>query len=152
MKKINESNNIKLNNVTITAKTICNPSEDLDKVIKSLQNVINGDPSIKKIKNETYQIKIKTKYLKSLYPLFNGFRNRGIMNTVKKHLLSQIKNDELLFRLNKQAAYSNVFSLIEETDSYLGSIEIFLQIENIENVIFILTNQSKKINQESIFR
>ena len=66
------------------------------------------------------------------------------MNTVKKHLYSKIKNDELLFRLNKQAAYSNVFSLIEENESYLGSIEVFLQIENIEDVIFSLTNQSKK--------
>jgi len=144
MKEINEFNHTKLNNITITVNTICNPSEDLDKVIKSLQNVINEDPSIKKIKNETYQIKIKTKSLKSLYPLFNGFHNRGIMNTVKKHLYSKIKNDELLFRLNKQAAYSNVFSLIEENESYLGSIEVFLQIENIEDVIFSLTNQSKK--------
>ena len=46
----------------------------------------------------------------------------------------------------------DLFSLIEENDSYLGSIEIFLQMENIEYVISILTTQSKKINQESIFR
>ncbi len=112
------------------AKTPINPTEDVDKVIKSLSNMFDYE-----------QIEIGDSYIsvtggkESLLKLKDALEKRKIRNTAHKILINEAHDQVVLFKLNKQAAFSGVVNFAEDNLSPLGEIKVKIETNNVEQFI-----------------
>ncbi|MCE5214746.1 MAG: hypothetical protein LLF83_08525 [Methanobacterium sp.] len=125
-------------NCQITVKTPLNPTEDVDKVIKSLINVFDCD-----------QMEITDDYVSvsgdenCLLKFKDELEIRKIRNTAN-HILNRGAHDQVIFfKLNKQAAYAGVINFTEENLSPLGEIDVKIETEDVERFINWLAPQQK---------
>lgn len=114
----------------IKVKTPLNPTEDVDKVIKSLINVFDCD-----------EMEITDDYVSvtgdenSLLKFKDELEKRRIRNTAH-HILTRGAHDQVIFfKLNKQAAYAGVINFADEKLSPLGEIDVKIETENVEQFI-----------------
>jgi len=115
----------------VTATTTVNPSENISKIKKAILNILS-DAHIE-ITNGLVKA---TTNIDSLSKIHEVISSRNTQKAYRRHLNRNLMNDSTWFYLNKQAAFSNVIALCDETDeSPLGPIKIILKSKNIEKII-----------------
>ncbi len=114
------------------AKTIVNPTEDLEKVIKALSNIFDYEELI--ISEDTITVTGNTS---CLFPFKEFLEKRQIRETARKILQKGLDENSNVIRLkiNKQAAYTGRINLVEADLSPLGEIEIFIRTDDPEEFI-----------------
>jgi predicted RNA binding protein with dsRBD fold (UPF0201 family) len=129
-----------LRQIKTSAETICNPSEDLEKVKKALLNVLEGEVEVEEIGEGLYQLRVEGNGPKSIDKILHGFERRRVLMAVRKHLKSRVQNGKTEFLLNKQAAYVGVVSIWEEGESVLGPIKATISVPDIYGLIEWMTS------------
>jgi predicted RNA binding protein with dsRBD fold (UPF0201 family) len=109
------------------AKVLINPTEDLDKVLKALSNILDYD-----------ELEIDDNYItvtgdeESLIRLRESLEKRRIRNTARKIMLKGLHDNVILFKLSKQAAYAGLVNIISEDLSALGEINVRIETDNVD--------------------
>ena len=111
---------------TMKAKVLINPTEDLDKVLKALSNILDYD-----------ELEIDEDYItvtgneESLLRLRESLEMRRIRNTARKIMMKGLHYNFILFKLSKQAAYAGIVNIIGEDLSALGEIDVRIETDNV---------------------
>ena len=128
-------------NVKLKVETVLNPSEDPEKVKKCLLNIANG---CKPILSEGH-IEATCTGLLSLHHIRVGVRSKSSLGVLRKLLEWNRKGNLTWFLLNKQAAYEDVISLIENyEESPLGPIRVTIISDSLDRVIEWLLSRTDK--------
>ena len=112
---------------TMKAKVIINPTEDLDKILKALSNILDYD-----------ELEIDDNYITvtgdedSLLRLRESLEKRRIRNTARKIMLKGLQDKVIFFKLSKQAAYAGLVNIISEDLSALGEINVTIETDNVD--------------------
>ena len=120
----------------MTARADVNPTEDLEKVIKSLSNMFDYD-----------DIEIEEGYVvvsgekPSMERLKESLKNRQIRDTAEKILFKGINGNEILFSLSKQAALVDVPNFVDGELSSLGEIKVKIDTDDVEGFIKWITER-----------
>lgn len=117
-------------NCKIRARSRVNPTEDLQKVIKSLSNVFEHD----ELELGEGYVEISGE-ISCLQPLKEHLEKGRIRDTARKILLKGRSQGEITFKLSKQAAYAGKVNLVENELSSLGEIEVTIKSDNTDEVI-----------------
>jgi predicted RNA binding protein with dsRBD fold (UPF0201 family) len=129
-----------MNNIVVYVEALVYPTEDEEKVKQAIKNIF---PEIKlfKIDGKPATLKSEEKELKVLENFKNLLKQEKIRDAAKAILLSSIQENELIFYLNKQVAFSNHISFCQpEGESPLGPILIKISCENPKDLINWLTS------------
>ncbi len=128
-------------NVKLKVETVLNPSEDPEKVKKCLLNIANG---CKPILSEGH-IEATCTGLLSLHHIRVGVRSKSSLGVLGKLLEWNRKGNLTWFLLNKQAAYEDVISLVENyEESPLGPIRVTIISDSLDRVIEWLLSRTDK--------
>lgn len=128
-------------NVKLKVETVLNPSEDPEKVKKCLLNIANG---CKPILSEGH-IEATCTGLLSLHHIRVGVRSKSTLGVLGKLLEWNRKGNLTWFLLNKQAAYEDVISLVENyEESPLGPIRVTIISDSLDRVIEWLLSRTDK--------
>lgn len=112
-----------------TAQTPINPTEDTDKVMKTLSNMFDYDEVV--MGGDYISV---NGGMDSLLRLKDALEVRRIRNTVRKMLIKGSYDDVIYFKLNKQAAFSGTVNFTE-SDIPLGEIRVKIETNNVEGFI-----------------
>jgi len=125
---------------TISAYCQVNPSEDKQKVERTISNVLpNMDICIKED-----SVKATSKTLESLFRIYEIIHSRNTQKVYGRNLKRNLTDDYTWLYLNKQAAFVDVVTLCENADeSPLGPIKVILQSKHIEQIINWLISSSE---------
>ncbi len=104
---------------TVHARTRINPTEDLDKVLKTLSNLFDYD-----------DIEIGHDYIcilgveNSITGLKDELKERKIRGAARKIMMKGIHGNKINFNLSKQAALVGITNFVDNSPSPLGEIEV----------------------------
>lgn len=117
-------------NYEIYAKASVNPTEDMDKVIKAIANVIEYD-----------EIEIGDDYvcaygwMETIKKLGDELRERKIKGAARKIMLKGILASKIHFKLSKQAAFAGTLNLVDDSHRPLGEIDVEIRTDDVQKVI-----------------
>ncbi len=112
------------------AKAELQPTEDIDKVIRTLSNIFDYD-----------DIEIGDDYIRvsggneSITKLQKELRERKIRSAARKMLLKGIRANKIHFNLSKQAALVGIPNFVDGNLSPLGEIEVEIETDDVEKFI-----------------
>lgn len=114
------------------------PTEDLNKVIKAIQNVVDiGELNV--VKAGLPEYKILTKEVNSLAPLIklhNMLRKERILDAARNIFFKMSKGNQLIIKIHKQAAYAGRLTFVtDDSESPMGPIKIVVESSDIRKVI-----------------
>mgnify|MGYP001774142067 CR=1 FL=1 len=137
----------------ITVKTEIRNTEDEGKVRTAIENVINFERlDISQEGDKRYYI-AKAYTLKALDKLANLIRRQRIELTARSIFEKSLKNNNISFKLNKQAAFANKVSFVTvEGEATLGAIEVDILAEDPRKIIDYIApipKSLRKAKQES---
>jgi len=112
-----------------TAQTPINPTEDTDKVMKTLSNMFDYDEVV--MAGDYISV---NGGMDSLLKLKDALEVRRIRNTARKMLINGSDDGVIYFKLNKQAAFSGTVNFTEG-DSPLGEIRVKIETDDVEGFI-----------------
>ncbi len=120
----------------IEARVEIKPTEDENKVRIALDNVLDYE-TLNTIEEEDLKFYIAKAYsLNALNKLAKLIKKQRIELTVRSILEKSIEDENLVFRLNKQAAYMNKVSFVTvEGEAPLGFIEIRIKSKDLDKII-----------------
>ena len=121
-------------NINCKIEMFCsiNPSEDPDKIKKTISNIFPYST----IKTENFSISAQSKELKSFEKIYETIHAKQSQKTYKRNLEKNLENDTTWFYLNKQTAFVEKITICEEADeSPLGPIKVVLISSNIDRII-----------------
>ncbi len=123
--------------VYIRAEVEIRPTEDENKVIKALKNVVLTDNVRIVEAGRGYKIAIaESSDLTTLLKLYELLRRQRILDTARNVMLKNSRNGILTLQLNKQAAYQGVISFVDsELESQLGAITITITSDKLSEII-----------------
>lgn len=131
--------------VRVSAEAPVNPSEDPDKVIRSLVNTLNGGTP--RLLNGNALVTCEG--IHSLHHIRVGVKSRLSEGVLRKLLEYNRRDNTTWFLLNKQAAYSGVIALVEDWDeSSLGPIRVTIDSKDLDRVIDWLIPDMTRIDRE----
>lgn len=125
----------------LTAKARVNPTEDMDKVITAISNIIKFD-----------ELEIGDGYvmvtggIDSIQDLRGSLKTRKIRDTAQKIFLKGQEDKIIKFSLNKQAALVSTPNFVDGKMSALGDIEVTIETDDTEDFIKWMT--AKEENQD----
>lgn len=125
---------MKIPNINCKIEIFCavNPSEDPDKVKKSISNIFPYST----IKTENYSIFAESKDLTSLEKIYEVVHLKQSQKTYRRNLQKNLNNDSTWFYLNKQGAFVEKIAICEESEeSPLGPIKVILTSPRIDEII-----------------
>lgn len=134
---------MKIPNIKCKIEMFCsiNPSEDPEKIRKSISNI---SPS-SKIIIENFSIKAHSTDLQSLERIYETIHLKQSQKVYGRNLEKNIQADTTWFYLNKQAAFVEKIIICEEAaESPLGPIKVILQSSNIYDLIDWLVFENRK--------
>ncbi|HML06291.1 MAG TPA: RNA-binding domain-containing protein [Methanobacterium sp.] len=117
-------------NCEIFAKANVNPTEDVDKIIKAISNVI-----------EYEELEIGEDYvcvsgnIETVRNLRDELRERKIRGAARKIMLKGISTNKIYFNLSKQAALVGTLNLVDDSLCPLGEIEVKIKSDDPKKVI-----------------
>lgn len=118
-------------NCEMEAKTIVNPTEDIDKIIEALSNIFDYEDLI--IGKDVVTV---TGDISCLVPFKDFLEKRQIRDTARKMLLKGWDNSNVInLKLSKQAAFAGRINLVDNDLSPLGEIELTIQTKTPEEVM-----------------
>ncbi len=117
-------------NCKIYALAELNHTEDIDKIIKTLKNIVDyEDMEI----GEDYILVSGEK--ESITNLRKELRERKIRGTARKMMLKGIHANKIHFKLSKQAAFVGVPNFVDDDLSPLGEIEVEIETDDARRFI-----------------
>jgi predicted RNA binding protein with dsRBD fold (UPF0201 family) len=117
-------------NCKIYAKSDVNPTENVDKVIKAIANVIEYD-----------EIEMGDDYIcasgdiETIKNLRDELRERKIRGAARKIMLKGLSTNKINFNLSKQAAYAGTLNLVDDSLCALGEIEVEIKTDDTQKFI-----------------
>lgn len=108
------------------AEAPVNPTEDLEKVIKAMETLFNFEELVI---GENY-ITVSGG-IKSLFKMKNALEKRRTRTTARKILAQGVKENKIIFKLSKQAAFVGIVNFVDEELSSLGEIEVEIETANV---------------------
>ena len=118
----------------ITARARVNPTEDLDKVITAISNILNFD-----------ELEIGEGYIsvtgenESLLDLRESLKIRKIRDTAQRIFLNGTDGNKISFSLSKQAALVSIPNFVDKGMSILGEIDVTIETDDVEGFIKWMT-------------
>jgi len=113
------------------------PTEDIKKVKQALLNLCPL-ASIEVFREPENITKMKGYATgpESIATLAKKFREQRILEAVRQQLLKSVQNNQLVFAVQRQAAFVNRFHLCDLTDyTAMGPIRVEIRANNIQDVI-----------------
>ena len=125
--------------IIVSIKVEVHPTEDAEKII----TVINNFAEIEKEKmqkeqiNEEYSIYSATFHgREALQAMFTGLRTQRIVESVRKHLMSRRKDNEVSFMLHKQGLFVQKFHFCHTPEeSPMGPVWINIKSDDITRLL-----------------
>ncbi len=114
----------------IWARADVNPTEDRDKVIEAISNLL-----------DYYEIEVGDDYvcasgeMETIKNLGEELKERRIRGAARIMMLKGSGKGIIQFKLSKQAAYAGVLNLVEEHLSPLGEIEVTIKTRDTQKLI-----------------
>lgn len=123
--------------VYVRAEVEVRPTEDLDKVLKALKNVLNAkNVKVVDVGRERRVIVCEESDLDALRKFHDVLRRQRILDTARNIMLRNLMHNAVEFKLNKQAAFQGVVNFVEnDSESPLGAIAIMISSAKINAVI-----------------
>lgn len=116
------------NEIVIQVETAVNLTESDDKVKTAVANLFTG---LQMIVHNGNTLEARGRGLDSLIRFRNLLRNDQIRDATRRALLTSIRNDAIVFCLNKQVAFIGHISFSEEiAESPLGPIKVTIKCED----------------------
>ena len=125
---------MKIPNIKCKIEMFCsiNPSEDPEKIKKSISNIFPNS----KIVIEEFSIKAQSKDLTSFEKIYETIHSKRSQKNYRRNLENNLKGDSTWFYLNKQAAFSEEIAICEEAEeSPLGPIQVIMTSPDIDSII-----------------
>lgn len=118
--------------VEIRAECRVHASEDPQKVIRAVKNVISNCAP----EHIDSRVTVISRSPEALTKIYEQVRSRRVTAVLRKFLLSNAIGNATWFYLNKQAAYAGVVSICaEETESPMGPIKVTIRSNRLEDVM-----------------
>jgi predicted RNA binding protein with dsRBD fold (UPF0201 family) len=132
--------------VKVYVETELRPSEDINKVIKAIQNVFDYEKMEKMPLREGFELLVfSSTTLRSIIKLHKLLRNQRILDAARKHLITGKRENVLTFKIHKQACYSGKISFVNnDNESPNGPIKFIIYHNEINKVIDWLTPKTKE--------
>ena len=125
---------MKIPNIKCKIEMFCsiNPSEDPEKIKKSISNIFPNS----KIVIEEFSIKAQSKDLTSFEKIYETIHSKRSQKNYRRNLENNLKGDSTWFYLNKQAAFAEEIAICEEAEeSPLGPIKVIMTSPDIDSII-----------------
>lgn len=125
---------MKIPNIDCKVEITCmvNPSEDIEKIKKSISNILPNS----KIELKNFLIYAQSKDLYSFEKFYDVIRSKKSYKTYARNLENNLKNNSTWFYVNKQAAFVEQIAICEEAgESPLGPLKVTLTSSNIDEII-----------------
>ena len=134
-----------MSEIKVSIETIINPTEDIDKIKKAIENFFLNI-NYEEISTNKKKILIgRTEGLRSLKKLQTSLRLERIRDAARSVLFKGLKENSITFYLNKQVAFvSHISFSKQESESPLGPIKIKIQSDNSRELIDWLTPKTIK--------
>ncbi|WP_456366208.1 RNA-binding domain-containing protein [Thermococcus sp.] len=117
------------------------PTEEVEKVKKAMLNLIPELEFEAFEKGDRLLLTGKTRSRKALQRLYELFRGQAILDTARDFLEEGYFGEEIIIRVNKQAAYAGVVNFNEE--SPLGPITIVIKTKDPHRLMRWLAPRTK---------
>lgn len=128
-----------LGDASIVVETVVYPCEDINKVNKALDAVLNGKSEEEQFGDYIILLR-KSSDPDDITKIFNVFRRRKILAAVRRYAKKYSSDSEVVIYLNKQSAYAGVLNICEPGESPLG--EIIIRIKS-NRAIDLLNKMTK---------
>jgi len=114
------------------------PTEDIEKVIKAVKNVLDVK-DLDVVKGGLPEFYILTKEFDSLRPLtklHQVLRRERILDAARSIFFKMSRRNILVIKIHKQAAYAGRLTFVtEDAESPMGPINIYIESSDIRKVI-----------------
>ena len=131
--------------VTVFVETEVIPTEDEDKVQTAVNNVLGNASITLKASQTGSTLTAEANGLDSLVKLRNILRNDRIRDSARRILFRSIRENEIVFFLNKQVAFAGHISFSEETaESPLGPIRFIIETDDPSQLVEWLAEKTGK--------
>ena len=119
--------------VEIKVEAAVNPSEDAEKVIAAIENVVERCSPEFRYGSRAIG---RTQGTEPLALIYEQVRSRSAMGVLRRMLMDNRSADSTWFYLNKQAAAAGIAAVIEdEQESPLGPIRITITCEELDTLV-----------------
>lgn len=119
--------------VEVKVEAPVNPSEDPDKVIAAIDNVVARSGAEFRYGSRVVG---RAQGTEPLVLLYEQVRSRSAMGVLRRMLLDNRSGDSTWFLLNKQAASAGIAAVIEdEQESPLGPIRVTISCEELDALV-----------------
>jgi predicted RNA binding protein with dsRBD fold (UPF0201 family) len=119
--------------IEIKVEATVNPSEDPQKVIAAIENVI--DKCYPEFRYGSRAVG-RARGTEPLSLIYEQVRSRSAMGVLRRMLLDNRSGETTWFYLNKQAAAAGIASVIEdEQESPLGPIRVTIDCEELDSIV-----------------
>ncbi|ANF22158.1 RNA-binding domain-containing protein [Thermococcus piezophilus] len=117
------------------------PTEDIEKVKEAMLNLVPGLEFEAFDRGDYIILTGRTKSKKALQRLYELFRGQAILDTARSFLEEGYFGEEIIIKVNKQAAYAGKVNFNEE--SPLGPITIIIRTKNPHRIMKWLAPRTK---------
>jgi len=113
------------------------PTEDLDKVVRAIKNIIVvRDLKLEDVGRGRKIIICEENSLESLRKFYEILRRQRILDTARNAMLKNLKGNTIEFKLNKQAAFQGIVNFVEnDSESPLGAITIMITSNKVNKIV-----------------
>jgi predicted RNA binding protein with dsRBD fold (UPF0201 family) len=139
-----------MNEIVVHVEVEVNPTEDLEKVKWTVENIFGAAKFEVKSRNWGRLLIAETTGTGGLTKLYNLLSRERIRAAARKIFLSGMDKKSVVFYLNKQVAYAGHISFSQQTaESPLGPINVQIRCDNPRKLIEWLTPKPTKRNVPS---
>ena len=132
-----------MNNVSVIIEVIVNPTEDEEKVKKAVQNIFQYSVLESVPRHRGNLLIMKTEGKEGLTNLRALVKQKRILNAAQKIMFKGLKDNNITFYLNRQAAYVKHISFCNpEGESPLGPIKVEISCDNPKELIRWITSET----------
>lgn len=134
-----------MDEVSVYIEAEVNPTEDIEKVRKAMENIFGNVEFEVKTKKRGSTLVGKAKGIDVLAKLQNLLRRERIRDAARGALFEGLSEKSIIFYLNKQVAYVSHISFSRpEAESPLGPIKVQIQCDNPRELIDWLASKTIK--------
>jgi len=139
-----------MNEIVVHVEVEINPTEDLQKVKRAVENIFGAVTFKVESKKWGRLLIAETRGPEGLTKLYNLLGRERIRAAARKVFLSGMDEKSVTFYLNKQVAYAGHISFSQQTaESPLGPINVQIRCDNPRKLIEWLTPKPTKRNVPS---
>ena len=133
-----------MSKIIVTVLVEINPTEDTKKVEKAISNIFDYTSLNLVPKLDKKYLLARIEGRKGLMKFYERLRQQRILNAARKVLINGVRDDSIIFNLNKQAAFVNHVSFCEpNSESPLGPISVEIRCDDMNQLIDWLTLRTR---------